>query len=123
MHPGSFNGSRRQSGISLIGLLFWAVIIGFFALVLIKTFPSVNEYLTIQRAVTQIAHSGATTVPEIRTAFEKQKEIEYSIKSIKGSDLEITKDNDKIVIGFRYDNEVQLYGPVSLLIHYEGQSK
>jgi hypothetical protein len=115
--------SRLQRGISLLGLMFWVILVSFTALVAIKTFPSVNEYLTIQRAVTQIAHSGATTVQEMRAAFEKQKEIEYSIKSISGKDLEITKDNDKIVIAFKYDSEVQLYGPVSLLIHYEGRSK
>jgi hypothetical protein len=122
MHD-SHVGSRAQGGISLLGLMFWVILIGFTALVAIKTFPSVNEYLTIQRAVSQIAHSGVSTVPEIRAAFDKQKDIEYSIKSIGGKDLEVTKDNDKIVIGFKYDNEVQLYGPVSLLIHYEGRSK
>lgn len=120
----AFQGAgRRQHGMSLLGLLFWAVVIGFVAVIGLKTFPSVNEYLTIQRAVNQIAKSGASTVPEIRTAFEKQKEIEYSIQSIGGQDLEVTKENDKVVISFKYDKEVSLYGPVSLLIHYEGRSK
>ncbi|MFZ5542124.1 MAG: DUF4845 domain-containing protein [Pseudomonadota bacterium] len=117
---GSLQGQR---GVSLLGLLFWAVVIGFVAVVGLKTFPSVNEYLTIQRAVNQIAKTGAASVPEIRIAFDKQKEIEYSIQSIGGKDLEITKENDKVVIGFKYDKEIELYGPVSLLIHYEGRSK
>ena len=116
-------GSRFQRGVSLLGLMFWVILVGFAAMVAIKTFPSVNEYLTIQRSISPIAHSGVTTVQEVRAAFEKQKEIEYAIKSLSGKDLEITKDNDKIVIAFKYDSEVQLYGPVSLLIHYEGRSK
>ncbi len=116
-------GLRSQRGISLLGLLFWAVLIGFVAVVGLKTFPSVNEYLTIQRSVNQIAKTGAGSVPEIRIAFDKQKEIEYSITSISGKDLEITKENDKVVISFSYDKEVPLYGPVSLLIHYQGRSK
>jgi len=119
----SFGGLRGQRGISLLGLLFWAVLIGFVAVVGLKTFPSVNEYLTIQRSVNQIAKTSAASVPEIRIAFDKQKEIEYSITSISGKDLEITKENDKVVIGFSYDKEVPLYGPVSLLIHYQGRSK
>jgi len=125
MHHGqdSFGSLRRQRGVSLLGLLFWAVLIGFVAVVGLKTFPAVNEYLTIQRAVNQIAKSGASSVPEIRNAFEKQKEIEYSITSIGGKDLDITKENDKIVVGFKYDKEVELYGPVSLLLHFEGRSK
>ena len=112
-----------QRGISLLGLLFWAVVIGFLAVVALKTFPSVNEYLTIQRAIGQIATSGVSTVPEIRAAFDRQKDIEYSIQSIAGKDLSVTKENDRIVIGFAYDKEVPLFGPVSLLIHYEGRTK
>jgi hypothetical protein len=115
--------SRHQRGISLLGLLFWAILIGFITLVVLKTFPSVNEYLTINRAINKIVSSGAATVPEIRAAFERQKDIEYSISSISGKDLQVTKENDRVVIAFQYDKEVPLYGPVSLLIHYEGRSK
>ena len=116
-------GGRRERGISLIGLLFWAILIAFAATVAIKTFPSVNEYLTIQRAINRIVTNGAATVQEIRTAFDKQKEIEYSIVSISGKDLQVTKENERVIVGFAYDKEVPLYGPVSLLIHYEGRTK
>lgn len=123
MNASHHRGRRAQRGLSLLGLLFWAVVIGFLATVGLKTFPSVNEYLTIQRTIGRIASSGAATVPEIRTAFERQKEIEYSIQSIGGKDLVVTKENDKVVIAFAYDKEVTLFGPVSLLIHYEGRTK
>lgn len=113
---------RRQRGITLIGLLFWAVLIGFSALVVMRVFPTVNEYLTIKRAISKIAASGATTVPEIRTAFDKQKEIEYSIATIGGKDLDITKENERIVIRFAYDKQIELFEPVYLLIKYQGRS-
>jgi hypothetical protein len=116
-------GANAQAGLSLIGLLFWAIVIGFMSMVAIKTFPSVNEYLTIQRAVSKLAREGPSTVQEIRAAFERQKEIEYSIKSIGGKDLDISKENDKVVIRFQYDSEVELISPVYLLIKYEGRSK
>jgi len=112
----------HQKGISLVGLLFWAVLIAMVAVVALRVLPTVNEYLTIQRAVNKIASSGATTVPEIRTAFDKQKEVEYSITTIAGKDLNITKENDRIVVRFAYDKEVELFGPVFLLIKYEGRS-
>ena len=80
-----------------------------------------NEYFTIKRTVNKIATEG-TTVPEIRAAFEKQKDIEYSITSISSKDLQITKENDKIVVGFAYDKEVELLAPVYLLIKYQGRS-
>jgi len=112
----------RQRGITLFGLLFWAILIGFGTWVVVQVLPTFNEYTTIQRAVNKIAKDGPTTVPEIRAAFDRQTDIEYSIHSVAGKDLEITKVNDKVVIHFAYDSLIQLYGPVYLLIKYEGRS-
>ncbi len=115
--------SRRQRGVTLFGLMFWAILIGITALVVMRVLPTVNEYYTIQRAVDKIAKEGGTTVPEIRAAFEKQKQIEYSITSIGAKDLQITKENEQVVVSFAYDKEIELMPPVYLLIKYEGRSK
>ena len=115
--------SRRQRGVTLFGLMFWAILIGMTALVVMRVLPTVNEFYTIQRAVDKIAKEGGGTVPEIRNAFEKQKQIEYSISSISGKDLQITKENEQVVVSFAYDKEIELVAPVYLLIKYEGRSK
>jgi hypothetical protein len=116
-------GRGRQRGVTMFGLLFWAIVVGFVALIGMRVLPTLNEYFTIQRAVNKIATEGATTVPEIRNAFEKQKDIEYSISSISGKDLQVTKENDKVVIQFAYDKEIEVVSPVYILIKYEGRSK
>jgi hypothetical protein len=116
-------GRARQRGVSLFGLLFWAVVIGFIGYVLVRALPTVNEYLTIQRAVDTIAAAQPATVAEARQAFDKQKEIEYAITSITSRDLDITKVNDRVVISFAYEKELPMMGPVYLLIKYEGRSK
>jgi hypothetical protein len=113
----------EQRGITLLGLLLWAIVIGFVALLGMRVLPTVNEYLTIQKAVNKIASEGLGTVTEIRAAFDKTKEIEYSIQSLSGKDLEITKENDKVVVRFAYDKEVEIMSPVYLLIKYQGSSK
>jgi Domain of unknown function (DUF4845) len=112
---------RGQRGVTLFGLLFWAVIIGFAALIGMRVLPALNEYFTIKRTVNKITTEGST-VPEIRTAFEKQKDIEYSITSISAKDLQITKENDKVVVSFAYDKEIELVNPVFLLIKFQGRS-
>lgn len=114
---------RRQRGISLFGLLFWAITLGFIAYVLVVTLPTVNEYMTIQRAVEKVAAANPTTVADARKAFERQKEIEYSITSISGEDLQVTKENDRVVIAFAYDKEVPIAGPVFILLKYKGRSQ
>jgi hypothetical protein len=116
-------GVRAQHGVSLIGLLFWAIVIGFLGYVAIRVLPTLNEYFTIQSAINKIASSNPSTVGEIRTQFDKQKEIEYSIASISGKDLDVTKENDRIVIRFAYSKELELIAPVFLLIKYEGRSR
>jgi type II secretory pathway pseudopilin PulG len=115
--------NHRSRGITLIGLLFWAIVVAFVALIVVRVLPTVNEYSTILRAVQQIARTSPTTVAEVRAAFEKQKEVEYSIASISGKDLMVTKENDKLVIRFAYDKEVPLFEPVFLLIKYSGEGR
>ena len=116
-------GAGRQRGLSLIGLLFWAILIATIALLAMKVLPSLNEYFTIQRAVNKLAASGATTVAEVRNAFERQKDIEYSISSIGGKDLDVSKENDRLVIRFGYDKEIELVDPVFLVIKFRGRSQ
>ena len=118
---GRVHKASRQQGVTLFGLLFWAVIVGFLALIGMRVLPALNEYFTIKRAINKITSEGST-VPEIRNAFERQKDIEYSITSISGKDLQITKENDKVVVGFAYDKEIELMKPVFLLIKFEGRS-
>lgn len=115
--------SRCQRGVTLLGLMFWAVLIGVVALLVMNVLPTVNEYATIQKAVNKLAKEGGGTVPEIRAAFERTKQIEYSISSISGKDLDITKENDKLVIRFAYDKEIVLFEPVYLLIKYSGVAR
>jgi hypothetical protein len=114
---------RGQRGITLFGLLFWAILIGFLAYLAVRVLPTLNEYATIQRTVNTIAATQPATVAEARAAFDKQKEIEYSITAITGKDLTVTKENDRVVLGFAYNKEVPIYGPVFILIKFEGTTK
>lgn len=118
------SNSAGQRGLTLIGLLFWGAVVAVLAVVGMKIFPTVLEYYTIQRVVDRIAASNPSTVPAARSDFDHATVTEYSIQSIKSSDLVVTKDgNDKVVIEFAYDKEIDLFGPVYLLIKYRGRSK
>ena len=91
-------------------------------MVAMKVFPAVTEYRTILTMVNKIADSGGTTVPEIRKAFERAASVEYGVTSITSKDLEVTKEDDRVVISFAYDKEIPLFEPVYLLIKFEGRS-
>jgi Domain of unknown function (DUF4845) len=124
MAAGTYRNPRsRQRGLTLFGLLFWAVVVGFVAYVAVRVLPTVNEYATIQRAVEKIAETQPATVAEVRQAFDKQRELEFSIAAVTGKDLQVTKENDRVVVAFAYDKEIPIYGPVFILIKYEGRSR
>jgi len=123
-HSPPSSPSRSQRGLTLISLLFWGAFIAVAAVVGMKVFPTALEYYTVQRVVDRIAAGNPSTVPQVRQEFEKATQVEYSIQSIKSGDLVVSKDaNDKVVIEFGWDKEIDLAGPVYLLIKYRGKSR
>jgi len=108
--------------MTVFGLIFVAIVVGFIALMAIRVFPSVNEYLTIRKSINQIMKSGPSSAAEIRTAFAKTKEVEYSISTLDPKDLVITQNGDRFTTSFAYRVEVPIVEPVFLLIKYEGQA-
>lgn len=114
--------ARSQRGVSLIGLIFWAAILGFFLVLAMRIVPTVSEFSSIKRMVERVARDGGSTPVEIRQAFEKQRLIESGVDSVTGDQLEITKVNDQIVVSFSYDEEIPLFGPAYILIKYRGSS-
>jgi hypothetical protein len=120
---GSHRPRSAQRGLTLFGLLFWALAAGFVGYLLVRVLPTVNEYITIQRAIDKIAAEQPATVGEARASFDRQKDVEFSISAVSGKDLEVTKENDRVVLAFAYDKEIPVMGPVYILIKYEGRSK
>ena len=78
--------------------------------------------VAIALAVVALA-AAASTLPEIRKAFEAQRDIEYSISSIGPNDLEVDSSGDHVKISFAYDKEIELFSPVFLLIKYRGGNR
>jgi hypothetical protein len=118
-----FRPLSRQRGLSLFSMAIVAIIVGFFALMVMRAFPSINEFLTIRKSITSIMRNNPSGAAEIRNLFDKQKEVEYSIQTISGKDLEITQDGDRLRTRFAYQVEVPIIEPVYLLIKYEGEAK
>ena len=109
-----------QRGISFIGLLFVCGILAMSGVIAAQVFPTVLEYMAVQKAV-QRASAGQSVV-DVRSIFEKQMEVD-TITSISAKDIEVTKEGDKVVVGFSYQREIHLVGPAFLTLKYAGRSK
>jgi len=112
---------RRQGGLSLIGLLFVGLIVVFFLVIGFKIVPAVTEYIAIEKAVQKVRKDG-NTVAQIRREFENYAIID-DIKSITGKELDITKENDKIVISYAYSYPIPILDNVRLVIDFSGTTR
>ena len=116
----SANMKSRQTGISFLGLIFVGGVLAVSGVIAAEVFPTFLEYQAVLKAVQKA--SGGSSVPEIRTTFDKAADID-NVKSIKGADLEVTKEGDKVVVSFAYQREIHLAGPAFLTLKYAGRSK
>jgi type II secretory pathway pseudopilin PulG len=112
------NLKNKQYGMTLIGLIFVLALIGCVFVVAMQVVPSFVEYQSIKKAIVT-AKASSTNPNEIRTSFDKQAEVGY-IDSLKGKDLEISKNGDSVEVSFAYEKKMHLVGPASLLMEYEG---
>ena len=113
---------RAQRGLSLIGLLFVAAVVIAIAVVAMRIVPSALEYMAIKGAVEKVVSSGAPSARELQVAFDRFAAVD-DIKSISGRDLIIEKVDGATVVSFAYEKRIELAGPVSLVIAYNGSSR
>lgn len=110
----------RQSGLSIMALIFGLailVIVGIFGM---KIVPSYLEFRSAKNAIDALARQGGSPA-DIRRGFESRSAID-DINSVKPADLEITKEGGAIVVGFAYRKEVPLFANVGLYIDYNARS-
>jgi Tfp pilus assembly major pilin PilA len=110
----------KQRGISFFGLIFVAGVLAVCGVIAAQVFPTVVEYQSVIKAVNKAAEG--SSVAEVKMIFDKQTSID-DIRSIQGSDLEVTKEGDKVVVNFAYQREIHLTGPAFLTLKYSGRSK
>ncbi len=110
----------RQRGITFLGLIFVGGVVAVSGLIAAQVFPTFVEYQAIIKAANR-AKEG-TSVVEVRSLFDRSAAVD-DIKSISGKDIEVTKEGDKVVVGFSYQREIHLVGPAWLTLKYEGKTK
>jgi hypothetical protein len=116
----AIRSASRQRGISFIGLLFVAVVLGCAGVVLAQVIPTVIEYQAIGKAANNAAEGN--TVPEVRALFDRAQAVD-DFKSVSGKDLDVRKVGDRVVVSFAYDREIHLAGPAYLVLKYKGQGQ
>lgn len=112
---------RRQRGLSLFGLIFLGVVITFGAMLGMRLYPTVTEFMMVKRAVAKARNDGSDPA-SIRNAFDRIAAVD-DITSINGKDLEITREPaGGYRVSFAYERRIPLFGPASLVLDYQGDA-
>lgn len=110
----------RQRGLSFFGLIF----IGLAAVAVFaigsQSLPIFLEYNAARKAIEKAKNE--TSVANVRAAFDRAAAID-DINSIKGSDLEVTKSGEQVIVSFKYSREIPLAGPAYLVYRFEARTK
>ena len=109
---------RAQRGVSLSGLIIGLAVIFAIAVLGMKVFPTFMEYRSAKEGIASAKRQGGTA-QEMRGAFNKHADVNM-ISAIEGKDLIVTKNNGDVELSFDYEQRIELFKNVSLMIHYAG---
>ena len=112
-------GKSGQRGLSLLAFIFVGGLLAVLGVIVAQIVPSAIEYQAVLKAA-QKASEGNTVV-EVRSIFDRAATID-NISSVTGKEIEVTKENDKVVVSFAYQREIHLAGPAYLTMKYAGRS-
>ena len=115
---------HKQRGLSLIGFMIIAALAGGALLIGFKSVPAISEYMAVKRVVSKVAEegSGGASIMQMRQSFDRSAVID-DITTVKGSDLNIFKEGNVVVIDVKYSREIPITGIVSLLFNFDASSK
>lgn len=115
---------KRQRGVTFVGMLFIAGLIVFAAIIGLKLIPAYIEYATVVNHLREIARSpdarGASP-KDIQTMFNKRAQID-AIDVVKGSDIDVEKEGDQVVLRTSYSTKIKLFGNLSACIDFVATS-
>lgn len=113
---------NNQRGVALSGLIFWGIVIALVSVMGMKILPSVIEYYKILKDVKATAGKvpPEASVTDVRKTFDRFAEIDTL--SFSSKDLDISKDNGRVIIDFAYEKRIPLFWNVSVVIDYKGSS-
>ncbi|WP_034432757.1 DUF4845 domain-containing protein [Candidatus Contendibacter odensensis] len=103
--------SKRQRGLTVIGMLLLIVVLGFMALIAMKVIPMYIQYFTIKSTIEsirkepQLAQMG---LAEIQTAIQKRFDIGY-VDKITAKDLKLRNDRSGRVLDLVYEDDQPLF--------------
>jgi hypothetical protein len=110
---------RKQRGVSLMGAIFWMVIIGFTGVMAAKLLPAYIDYFAVRKMFAAMEQNGETkgTVGQIRDAYDRRNAIE-DVKAVVGRDLDISKAGGETVVTAAWSQKVPMFSNLNACMDF-----
>ena len=111
---------QRQRGLSLVGFIVVAALVMLAVMIGFRMAPAYIEWYTVKKVMTHTLESSKDgfTLYQFRRDFDLKASADY-IDSVRGSDIEVTKEGNQLVATASWQRVLHLVGNVSLLLDFE----
>ena len=111
---------RRQRGLSIVGFIVVAALVMLAVMIGFRMVPAYIEWYTVQKVMADTLQRSKDgfTIYQFRRDFDLKAAADY-IDSVKGSDIEVTKEGNQLVATATWQRILHLAGNVSLLLEFE----
>lgn len=113
--------NNRQQGMGMLGMLIIAVMVGFFVMSGIRIAPGLIEYQTVRELVIEAAEEfddEEDTIADIRRQLSGSFNMNQ-IKSLGPRDVDITRENGKVVLNANYEDRIPLFWRIDAVVKYD----
>lgn len=111
---------KKQTGATLLGMLFIGAILFIVAIIAMKIFPAYQEYFSVKTVIRNMNKESLSSMSkkEIQDSFDKRANTSY-ITVIKGTDIVIGKNSaGEPAVSAQYQVTTPLFGNISVLMDF-----
>lgn len=118
----SFIPRSRQTGMTYLGTAALLVVIGFFAVIVIKVAPVYMEHFKVKSSMTSLANdlnsnNSVLSPIEIKQLLVKRLSIN-DVDHVKSNDIKVTREGGKMVVEVSYEARVSLFENLDLVARF-----
>ncbi len=112
---------KRQCGMTMIGILFMLILIGFFTLLTLKILPIYLEHFKVVSSLKSLEQTPDLTHMSRRHILglmEKRLDINM-VDQVTRQDIEVSKQDGTVLVSVAYSVEKPLFGNLSVIVDFD----
>ncbi len=117
------HAARRQAGISLLGGLILALLVGSLVLFAFRVVPMYLQYYQLRKDLVSLrsnVNDYSVSLASIQRHLQRRFDIDY-ITAVKPEDLHIYRRQGRILVDVDYRDQRPLIGNLSIVAHFQHQ--